>query len=453
MSGISLRARLTLAFALGMTVVSLGVASFVYSQVRNDLRSEVDLGLRARAQALIAAADTVHRLPRSSGRLADNDESFAQLLSADGRVIAATRSVSARPLLAPSELGHARPWFHDGTPAGLEPARLLEVPTTVGGRRTYLVVGATLSDTREALTRLLEVFLIALPVALLVASIGGWLLAGAALRPLRRMSLEAAAIGDVQPEGRLAVPRGDPMLTSLATTLNETFDRLRAAIHRERTFSANASHELRTPLTILKAEVDSALSSPRTELELRAALESAIMQIRHLVAITERLLAMARSSESGLRVDRTATALRVLVAERAAAFRTLAAGLRIEIVEEADDVICDLDSTAVRQALDNLLDNALRHTPEGGRVVVRAVAQGGMVSICVEDDGPGFSDESLAATFQPFNRAASNPSGAGLGLALANAIAEAHGGHAEAGNRPAGGATVSLLMPSSVSAR
>jgi signal transduction histidine kinase len=444
----SLRGRLTLAFAAGMTLVSLAVASFVYVQVRSDLRSEVDMGLRARAQVLIAGGNLVRGLPQTSGQLADNDESFAQVLSGDGRILAATRSVAREPLLRPTELRHDRPWMTDRRPPGLETARLLEVPTTVRGARVYLVVGATLSDTREALTRLLVLFAIALPVALLASSLIGWLLAGAALRPVRRMSAEAAEITDADPSRRLAVPTGDRGLAVLATTVNATFDRLQTAIRRERTFAANASHELRTPLTILKAEVDTALSAHRSRQELREALESAASEIRHLIAIAEGLLVIARTVEGRMPVERVPTSLAGLVDGRAEAFSGMARGRDLElVVVRAADEIVELDPTRVRQAVDNLLDNALRHCAAGGRVTVTATAAADTVSVTVQDSGAGFSEAALAAAFQPFNRTDNRSSGAGLGLALARAIAEAHGGRAEAWNVPAGGAAVTLTFP------
>jgi signal transduction histidine kinase len=436
-----------------MTLVSLAVASFVYVQVRSDLRSEVDMGLRARAQALIAGGNLVPGLPQTSGHLADNDESFAQVLSGDGRILAATRSVARAPLLRPTELRHDRPWLTDRRPQGLETARLLEVPATVRGARVYLVVGATLSDTREALTRLLVLFAIALPVALLASSLIGWLLAGAALRPVRRMSAEAAAITDADPSRRLAVPTGDRGLAVLATTVNATFDRLQTAIRRERTFAANASHELRTPLTILKAEVDTALSAHRSPHELREALESAASEIRHLIAIAEGLLVIARTVEGRMPVERAPTPLAGLVGERVEAFSGMARERDVELAVRAGDEIVELDPTRVRQAIDNLLDNAVRHCAAGGSVTVTATAAAGTVSITVQDSGPGFSDAALAAAFQPFNRTDNRSSGAGLGLALARAIAEAHGGRAEAWNVPAGGAAVTLTFPAGTVSR
>jgi two-component system OmpR family sensor kinase len=440
----SLRARLTLAFAAGMMVVSVGVGAFIYTQVRRDLRDEVDLGLRGRAQALVASAALDHGLSSTSGHYADNDESFAQLLSADGTVLESTRSVRSRALVGGGVLGRSRPVFVDRTPPGLEPARLLVVPATVHGNRAYLVVGATMSDTREALTRLLELLAIAFPAALVVSSLIGWLLAGAALRPVRRMSAEAAAVTAVQPNRRLHVPGSDPALALLAETVNSTFDRLQQALLRERAFVDNASHELRTPLTILKAEVDTALSAPRSEDQLRAALESASAEIRYLIRIAEGLLVVARANDGQLPVERSPIALADLVDGCIAAFAAQGSVAGVELVARAEAAVVSIDPTRARQALDNLLANAIRHTPRGGRVTVTATTAGERAVVAVSDQGTGFGDDVLARAFQPFNRGADNPDGVGLGLALVRAIAEAHGGGATAERLPSGGARVTI---------
>src|SRR5690348_950146 len=189
---LSLRARLTIGFVAGMTVVSLGVAVFVYLQVRTDLRHQVDLGLDARAQALLVARSS-RAIVASSGHLADEDESIAQIVTRDDRVLASTRAVARQPLLRRAELPINRT-FIDTRPPGLDQMRLLVVPTRFQGRGAYLIVGATMSDTAEALTRLAVLFAVALPAALAVSSLIGWYLAGAALAPVRRMSSEAAAV-------------------------------------------------------------------------------------------------------------------------------------------------------------------------------------------------------------------------------------------------------------------
>jgi signal transduction histidine kinase len=428
-----------------MLVVSAGVAAFVYVQVRGDLRHQVDLGLRARAQALVARPAALDDLRSTSGSIADNDESFAQLLAADGRVLAATRSVAATPLLTPAELRGTRPRLVDRHPPGLDASRLLVVRTTNRGGDAYLVVGATLSDTSEALRRLLLLLAAALPVAVAVSSGLGWWLAGAALAPVRRMSEEAAAVDAGEPGQRLAVPRSDPGLARLAATLNETFDRLQQAIDRERSFASNASHELRTPLTILKAEVDTALSRPRDAAELRGALVSAGNEVEQLIRIAEGLLAIARMRDGRVPIDRRPAPLRALVDDRVAAFAGRAEANGIAITASTTDAVVDLDPLRVRQAVDNLLDNAVRHART--TVDVSAAVRGQELALAVRDDGPGFTRAAMDAAFQPFNRATGNPDGAGLGLALARAVAEAHGGTAAARNRDGGGAEVTLVLP------
>jgi signal transduction histidine kinase len=301
-----------------------------------------------------------------------------------------------------------------------------------------------MSDTREALTRLLELFAVAFPVALVASSLIGWLLAGAALRPVRRMSAEAAAVTAAHPDRRLHVPDGDPGLAVLAETLNSTFDRLQHAMRRERAFVDNASHELRTPLTILKAEVDTALSAPRSEGELRAALESAAAEIRHLIRIAEGLLVVARANDGRLPVERSPIALAELVDGAIAAFAAHAGSAGVELVARVDSAEVSIDPTRARQALDNLLANAIRHSPTGGRVTVTATKAGERVVIEVSDQGAGFDEHVLARAFQPFNRGTDNPDGVGLGLALVSAVAEAHGGGARAERLAGEGSRVTI---------
>jgi signal transduction histidine kinase len=229
----------------------------------------------------------------------------------------------------------------------------------------------------------------------------------------------------------------------LAATVNSAVDRLQQAVERERGFVDAASHELRTPLTILRAEVDTALSAPRDAGELREALRSAAVEVEHLIRIAEGLLVLARADQGQMPVERRPLVLRDLVDDCLRAFDARAAAAGVTLSVTADDAAVMLDPTRVRQALDNLVENAIRHSPDGGRVSVVARA-GEEVTIEVCDDGPGFEPEVLARAFQPFNRGRAEGEGCGLGLALAATMAEAHGGRAAVANRAPGGARVTL---------
>jgi signal transduction histidine kinase len=431
-----------------MAVVLVGVAVFVYVNLRTDLRASVDAGLQSRAQVITA---NVAHADRSLGgghrRLIDADEAFAQVLTPSGRIIETTPAVARAPLAPAGELaGLRRPTFVDDRPPGLDLSRLLIVPVTAAGHRAFVVVGATLSDNQEALDQALTRFAVAFPVALLLSSLIGWLLAGAALRPVERMRREAEAISASDPTRRLPVPQTDDTLARLAVTLNVTFDRLQAALERERRFVDDASHELRTPLAILKAEVDSALIEGRTLDDLHLALEGASGEVNHLVRIAEDLLVLARAERGRIPTHRTSVSLEALVDASRRAFAATAEAGGVTLTAKAPDATVEVDGTRVRQALDNLLDNALRHTLPGGEVRITATVTAGTVTIQVDDTGPGFDPDELAFAFQPFKRGDDSRDGSGLGLAIVRAIAEAHGGTVTAANRAGGGARMTLVL-------
>ena len=428
-----------------------GVGAYVYVNLRDDLMASLDSGLQSRAQVI--RANVAQSDPALGGgghrRLIDPDEAFAQVLTPAGRIVESTRAVARAPLVSPADLATVTgPRFLDRRPVRLETSRLLIVPVKDGGKREFVVVGATLSDAQEALDTALVRFAVALPVALLISSLIGWLLSGAALRPVERMRREAAGISGWDPTGRLPVPQTDDTLARLAVTLNDTFDRLQEALERERRFVDDASHELRTPLTILKAEVDLALAGERSELELRTALAGASAEVDHLVRIAEDLLVLARAEHGQIPVQREPLFLREVVEESRQALTRSAEARGVAIQAAAPDVEAELDRTRVRQALDNVIGNAIRHSPQGGvvRVGVRA-AEGGSVTIVVEDDGAGFDPAELDAVFQPFHRGCGAVhDGSGLGLAIVRTIAEAHDGTATAENRPGGGARITLVL-------
>jgi two-component system OmpR family sensor kinase len=430
-----------------MAVVLAGVAVFVYVNLRTDLRASVDAGLQSRAQLI--AANAAHADPSLGGRrrLIDADEAFAQVLTPSGRIVETTPAVARAALVPAADLASlGRPTFVDDRPPGLDQSRLLIVPVRAAGHRLFVVVGATLSDSQEALDEALMRFAVAFPVALLLSSLIGWLLAGAALRPVERMRREAEAISASDPSRRLPVPDTDDTLARLAVTLNVTFDRLQAALERERRFVDDASHELRTPLTILKAEVDSALTEGRSPDDLHLALKGASDEVNHLVRIAEDLLVLARAERGRIPTHRTRVSLDVLVNASRRAFAATAEAGGVTLAVEAPDAAVEVDGTRVRQALDNLVDNALRHTLPGGEVRVTATLTPGAVTIEVDDTGPGFDPDELAFAFQPFKRGDGDRDGSGLGLAIVHAIAEAHGGTVTAANRPGGGARMTLVL-------
>jgi two-component system, OmpR family, sensor kinase len=448
---LSVRTRLTLVFAAAMAAVLAGVAIFVYARVHADLRGAVDMGLRSRAQVIAAnasrAGTQIGAGPHSS-RLIDPDEAFAQVLTTSGAIAETTPAVRRAPLVGRSLLRSLRgPTFVTRTPPGLDSSRLLVFPLSSGSSHGFAVVGATLSNSNDAAGTLATQLEIALPIALLASSCVAWLVSGAALRPVERMRRDADAITATDPSRRLPVPRTGDTLARLAVTLNATFDRLQTALEGERRFVDEASHELRTPLTILKAEVDSALAAPRSQRDLERALTSASQEVAHLVRIAEGLLVLARADNGHIPIHRERVSLPALLGESRATFAERAATAGVTIGIDATDATVHADRTRLRQALDNLIDNAMRHTPTGGTIQITATASPRHAEIAVADTGPGFTNDMLDRAFLPF-ASTTNEShgGAGLGLAVVAAIAKAHAGDARVQNLPSGGAQITITL-------
>jgi two-component system, OmpR family, sensor kinase len=448
MSRLPLRLRLTLVFALAMAVVLTATGVFVYVRVGDSLDRQVDDGLRARADLLAAAlesGDVEQALP-------GGDDEFAQVLGPGGAVLAATPGFEEPLLSGPEQTAAAAGGLRTETsvsPPGeneSEPARLLARPVEQG----VVVVGASLEDRDEALAGLLVQLLIGGPFALLLASAAGYLLAGAALRPVEAMRRRAAEISADTPGERLPLPAARDELQRLAATLNAMIDRLDAGLQRERRFVADASHELRTPLAVLQTEIDLALRRPRTGPELEDALRSVAEEVDRLTRLADDLLLLATSDEPRLEVRRSRFPVGDLldgVARRSAA-RAAAAGTRIEL-GDLPAIEVEADRLRLEQALGNLVDNALRHG--AGPVVLDATTGQGVLTLRVRDRGTGFPPAFVAHAFERFSRADDSRStgGAGLGLAIVDAIARAHGGTASARNRSddGRGAEVSISIP------
>jgi len=443
-SRLSLRLRLTLAFALAMAVLLAAAGGFLYWRLGKTLDEQIEQGLRARA-ADVAATTAV--AGGEAGAVAEPDENLTQIVGPDGEIVDATPPLEGTSLLTEDELAQAR----EGTVvverdrvAGLDEERFRLLGTPAGGH--VVVVGASLGDRDEALAELRNQLLAGGPIALLLASLTGYALAAAALRPVEATRRRAEDISATTAGQRLPVPDTDDEVARLARTLNEMLGRLEAGLARERRFVADASHELRTPLALLKAELDLALRRPRTPEELRRAIVSAAEETDRLVRLANDLLVLASADEGRLRLNRESVPVRGLLDGVAGRFTGRAAGDgRAVEVDAAEGLAVRGDRLRLEQALGNLVDNALRYG--AGTVRLAGASENGSLAIRVSDEGPGFPDDYLPHAFERFSRAADpgRGSGAGLGLALVREIARAHGGSVAAAND--GGATVVLLLP------
>ena len=442
MSRLPIRLRLTLFFTAAMAVVLAGATWLLYLQVGSDLGSGIDQSLRSRAQDVGALVADGGLLRSTSSPLIESGESFAELLSPDGRVLDASASLNREPLLSADELRRARVrplWLDRPSAPGLdEPTRLLAVRSPGG----VLVVGGTRENRAETLGTLRRGFFIGGPVALLLAALGGYLVAGAALRPMEGMRRRAQEISTSSLDERLPVPASGDEVARLGETLNLMLERIEEGLARERRFVSDASHELRTPLALLKTELELALREGRSPEQLRAAIESAAGETDRLARIADDLLLLARSEQGHLQLQLEPLDSAELLNTVARRFSRTG-----DVSVEDGGGRLDGDRLRLEQALGNLVDNAVRHG--GGGASLRAGRRNGSVELHVLDRGKGFPPAFVGHAFERFSRAdeGRGGEGAGLGLAIVETIARAHGGHAHAANRDGGGADVWIQLP------
>ena len=443
-SRLPIRAKVTLAFAGVMIVIFGGLALLLYTRFEASLDASISSELHARAAAL---ATVVHAQQQASHRprpaLRVGAGAFAQVVDGRGRVLESTPGLGSRPLLHRDEVAAARGGTVLLARGG---SRLLARPVGPGSR--IEVVGISSGERDDALQALGDLLFIGGPVALVLTCAAGYALASLALAPVENMRQRAARISGARPSGRLPVPPARDELHRLGETLNEMLARLEEGLARERAFVADAGHELRTPLSILKLELDLTLAEARSREELELGLSSAAVEVDRLAKLAEELLVIARADQGRLPVMRERVdAQEVLEAiARRFAGRASSDGGAVTFAG-AHGLAVEADRTRLEQALTNIVENALRYG--AGPVTLSATERNASVELHVRDEGPGFPEPFLPRAFERFSRAdaARSGGGAGLGLAIVRAIAEAHGGTAGVANRSAGGADVWLSLP------
>ncbi len=287
--------------------------------------------------------------------------------------------------------------------------------------------------------------------ALLLAVVGGHWIAHAALRPVTLMAAQARRITDRTPAMLLVSPNPRDELGRLARAFNDLLARLETALSQQRQFMADASHELRTPVSIARTALEVTLEREgRPEEEYRDALAIVRDQMRRLSRLVENLFTLARADAGGLPVERSPLYLDELVADAVKEARVLARRKGVEVEWDGpSDLEVRGDERLLREMLINLLDNAIRYTPSGGRVRVDVSTARDVVELAVTDSGEGIPETEKERVFQRFVRLrpSQGGEGGGLGLPIARAIAEAHGGTLRLARSDATGSTFLAWLP------
>jgi two-component system heavy metal sensor histidine kinase CusS len=443
-----------------LVAVSL-LAAYAYVRIEQrllqDARFLVDLHLKQMSETLAAApgddAALANYAERSTTAGGPDLKLGLQVFGPDGRLRLASGTLADNPVPLPASL--------PDDPKD-RVARHVDFP---GEKYPYLVLTRRLPDGGAVqgavyLRRFIrnargvrDIFLWALPLAgALTFVLGGWLVRGS-LRPIASITRAAQHISGTHLEERIPTTGSGDELDQLANTLNDMMQRIRRSVERMQRFSANAAHELRTPLNALRSRLEVTLEQPRSADEYRKILGETAEEVASFSDSVHAMLRLAQS-EAGLAPEhRVPVRIAPLLEEVVDFFGPLAEeqGLALERGPFEDATVSG-EPAWLRQAIANLVDNAIRYTPEGGRIELSAARDpdGRTVSIAVADTGPGIDAAELERIFEPFHRvrgeAAAGP-GAGIGLALVREIARAHGGDVSVESAPGRGSRFSVRLP------
>lgn len=455
--------RLTLWYTGVLTLSLLILGGSAYALLSYSLMRDLDVALNSVAQTLAERArnDAATFFPAEVDRLFRRHFGFSPLDpyfemfdpsgQRNSRQQGSSRQIQiSREVLENAARGIAT--FETDIISG-QPVRVLTKPVLRGNQLVNLVqVGMSLENMEKTRTRFLLILAALLPVGLILASTGGWLLARRALAPVGRMTNSARQISAQHLAERLHETGSGDELDRLARTLNEMLGRLDKAFHQMRQFSADASHELQTPLTVLKGELELTLRAPRDEIEYRRTLASALEEIDRLSELVEGMLYLARTDAGVARIGQDRVDLAQLIDETCTRLDWLAKQTSVQLtLGPLQPVSVQGDAVRLGQLITNIVQNGLTYTPAGGDVIVSLRAENDQAIVEVVDTGVGLSHEEQNQIFSPFYRTAEARSmsggGAGLGLSIAQAIAQAHGGKIVVKSLPDKGSTFTISLP------
>jgi heavy metal sensor kinase len=473
----SVRVRLTLWYTAVLTCVLVGMALATYFLLRQDSAHRTDAAIVEMADSFLTTVNAeAHDATGPEGLKGAIEQAISEhkyretifaVLDQDGKVVAASSSqlLDERPGAPVEILQEAM----DRAKLGVRPFRTVRLRDEVHrsyvrrfaiGKEEYtLLVLQSLHRQREFLESVVAAFGFAIPLAILLASAGGYFLARRSLSPVVEMSTQAGRIGADNLHERLPVRNAEDELGHLAGSFNNLLDRLDHSFEQQRRFMADASHELRTPVAILCGEADVTLSQPsRSPEDYRASLDILRAEAKRLKRIVEDLFTLARADAGQHPLTLSNFYLDELITECARSMKTLAAAKQITLTCTAPkELPIQADEALLRRMIVNLLDNAIKYTSPGGSVAVSCDAEDSRYVMTVSDTGQGIPLDLQPRIFERFfradkvrSRSGNDGGGAGLGLSISEWIVQAHGGKLELTRSDKDGSTFRVYLPAAV---
>jgi len=457
------RGRLTMTLS-ALSIGVLGLASvLIYGAIRWELLRNLDQSLLTLARTEISSAFDepggfahVHeQAPAASDLRVLAYDKVTEIFDGNGEVVDRTENLNNGPpielersLVARAIAGEAV--FADAHRGSVSYRVIYHPLDDLRGTRYAIVLAVPRRPVDVTLEIVFAVLLVALLAGAGLAAIAASRVSRRLTRPLDRIADAARGVGEANLTVRIPEVSRDSELRVLVGLLNAMLERIDAAFASQRRFVADASHELRSPLTNLRGTIEVALRHPRSMAEYQETLAVSLQEIERLARLVQNLLTLSRAEARRLPLDSHPLDLAELASDAIDVHAARAASSGVSLQLEADAAMTvNGDADRLREVVDNLLDNALRVAPRGSRIRIGVKRENGRTVLEVEDGGPGLSDEEQSHVFEPFARGmAAGGDGAGLGLAIARAIAEAHGGRLRVRSTIGQGATFRLELPS-----
>jgi heavy metal sensor kinase len=446
----SLRVRLTLWYVGAMVVVLAVYAALVVAFVRRNASDALDSRLRGDFQWASAMVD---RTPEGGitwyEDLSEDESPWLQVWSPAGTLLYQNFEARRRPLAQARELAQRPDDSLVTVEADLAPVRVLTRRGRIGAQPVVIQVARSEFLMRQELRQLVLIFVLGLPVAVAVAGLGGYTLARRALRPIDRMNERARSITAERLSDRLPVDNPDDEMGRLATVFNQTLGRLERSFEQMRQFTADVSHELRTPLTSIRSVGEVGLREHRDEPAYRGIIGSMLEEADRLASLVDRLLTLSRAETGQARVSAAPFDLHGLAEEVATHLGVLAEEKTQAIRVEGAPADAHADRFVIRQAVINLVDNAIKFSPSGGRITIRVGETRDAATLDVADTGTGIAAAARDRIFDRFFRATQDggETGAGLGLSIAKGAVEANGGRLTLVSSGESGSTFRITLP------
>jgi heavy metal sensor kinase len=457
----SIRLRLTGWYGIVLFLMLVVYASATFLAVRHEFLEQLDDQLHEEFETaegfLAPAADGHIAWPGDRYHDPDNDQDRgSDVWAASGEPIYRSGASTALPPVAlPTASGAPH---YESLVANGHRWRTLTGTTLVGGRSVVLRVSRSEDTLRTQLWEILVVLVLGLPLVVALASVGGYVLARRALTPIDHLATEAQRITADRLHERLSVANQHDEIGRLAAVINDTYARLESSFDQLRRFTADASHELRTPLSVIRGIGEMGLKVTRTPAEYKEAMGSMLEEVDRLTLLVDTLLRLSHGDAGTVRLSRESVDLGQLTRDVVVSLGILAEERNQALkVDVADGVFVTADRLVLREAITNVVDNAIKYSPKASAIVIRIRANGQRAVLEVVDEGPGIAAEHRERIFDRFFRLDAGRSrdsgGTGLGLAIAKWAVEVNGGQIAVESGAAGGSVFRIVLPTRAATR